>query len=131
MFLTLNDKKNSTKDSFAYVSSNSGVRCAYCNASLHLSAHIPLPGQDCGLGTTTSSKPRRVSPHTVRRRAVVLEDRFQATSLNKYLVIFVALRLNVIFRTNTAASARSKDHTCSPIQFLSIWVGVNSNVSGE
>ncbi len=93
-----------------------------------LECSYPLPGQDCGHNTTTSSKPCRVSPHIVRRRAVVLKDRFQATSLNKYLVIFVALRLNVIRRTNTTASARSKDHTYYPAslclgrcQFKCIW----------
>lgn len=75
------------------MSRNSGVRCAYCNTTLHLSAPIPLPGQDCGLNTTTSSKPCRVSPHIVRRQTVVLKDRFQATSLNKYLVIFCGLEV--------------------------------------
>lgn len=114
VFLTVTDKKNSIKDEFAYVSSNSGVRCAHCNTSLHFSPPVPLPGQDCGLNTTTSSKPCRVSPHFVGRHAVVVKDRFQATSLNKYLVIFVAWRLNVICRTNTTARSRSKKHTCYP-----------------
>lgn len=50
-----NDKKNSGKDSFAYVSSNSGVRCAYCITSLHLSA--PAPFQDKTVGSTPQPLP--------------------------------------------------------------------------
>ena len=109
-FSVLHWQEKFHQDKFAYVSSNGGVRWACFNTSLHVSA----PGQACGLNTTTSSKTRRASPHIVRRHAVVFKDRFQATSLNKYLVIFVGRGLNVICRTNTTVSSRSKHHACYP-----------------
>lgn len=87
--LTATDKTKFHKKiiTFAYVSSTSGVCRDRCDASLLFSPLALAPGEDCGLNTTTSSKPRRVSPHFVRRHAVVVKDGFHATSLNKYLAV--------------------------------------------
>lgn len=93
------------------------VVCGVLTAILHYASVVLSPFQDKTVGSTPQplQKPCRVSPHFVGRHAVVVKDRFQATSLNKYLVISVAWRLNVIRRTNTTASSRSKEHTCYPV----------------
>lgn len=111
-------KHNCPSLTFACVSSNNGVLSSILNYTFVI--------KDKTAGSTPQPLPNRAGfpppPHRqeTHRRLSGFKFQFQATSLNKYLVIFVAWRFNVICRTNTTASSRSKHHTCHPAsQFMS------------
>lgn len=77
-----------------YLSSKGGVQTSVLLFSI----------QDKIVSSTPKTLPNHTGfpPHTtVSRRAVDFKGWFQATSLNKYLVIFVAGRLNLICHINT------------------------------
>lgn len=99
--------------------------CGMLTAILHYTWVLLSPFQDKTAGSTPQLLPNqcRVSLHIVRRRAI-LKDRCQATSLNKYLVIFVAWRLNVICRTLPQQAPDPR--IIRTIQLLNIWVDVVS-----
>lgn len=104
--------QNNNKKNPGYLSSKSGWRlqCFYSTSRTRLWA------QHQKLFQTTQGFP----PHTtVSRRAVDFKGWFQATSLNKYLVIFVAGRLNVICHMNT--KVRWDLSTIRAAQLSSIW----------
>lgn len=105
------DQKNNNKNP-GYLSSKGGVQTSVLLFSI----------QDKIVSSTPKTLPNHAGfpPHTtVSRRAVDFKGWFQATSLNKYLVIFVAGRLNVICHINT--KVRWDLSTILAAQLSSIW----------